>query len=460
MNRPKIKLEDLFELESAVIYNPDIFTSSSNISTDTRTIKKNSIFVALKGEKFDGHLFVIEAVKKGATAIVINKNRLKDFDAIDVTIVTVKDTTKAYGDIASIWRNKLNAQVIGITGSNGKTSTKEILSTILSEKYSVVKTSSNNNNHIGVPLTILEAGNDTEVLVLELGTNHFGEIDYSSKIARPDFSVITNIGESHLEYFIDIKGVAKEKIALFEETAKYNGQVFINNDDAILRKKARSFSNKVTYGFTGKPDIKGKIIEVKDGKSTLSIKFREKEFNVSLPVFGLSNAKNFLAAASIALGMGLSPESVKRGATKLVSVDRRLDVKFKNGMVLINDCYNANPLSMNSAFEFVKSFPNHKRKIAILGDMFELGKTSVQAHKELSLTIKKNGITDVYTTGKLMKHLVSELNNSKIIVEHFNKREKLSEFLIKSDFSEAVVLVKGSRGMKMDEFVKIIDKEN
>ena len=207
----RITLEDLFNIPTAVIYNPDAYKSAAAVFIDSRQVKKKSIFVAIKGKNFDGHDFVKEAVKKGAGAIIINKRKLSEFDELDLPVITVSNTTHAYGELARIWRKKLKAKVISITGSNGKTSTKEILSEILSEKYKVHKTTANNNNHIGVPLTILSAPSGCEVVVLEHGTNHFGEIEYTAKIAQPDYSLITNIGSGHLEFLKDKKGVYKGK---------------------------------------------------------------------------------------------------------------------------------------------------------------------------------------------------------------------------------------------------------
>ncbi|MCU7497104.1 MAG: UDP-N-acetylmuramoyl-tripeptide--D-alanyl-D-alanine ligase [Ignavibacteria bacterium] len=457
MNKPRITLEDLFNLTGAVIYNPDTFSSSAVVSTDTRTIKKGSIFVAIKGDKMDGHKFVEDAVKKGASAVVINKNKLKDFDDVEVTLVTVKDTTKAYGELAAMWRFKLKARVVGITGSNGKTTTKEILSQLLEEKFSVAKTLSNNNNHIGVPLTILSTGGSKDALVLELGTNHFGEIAYTAQIARPDFALITNIGESHLEFLHDLNGVAEEKLALFKAQNGPEARIFLNTDDKILKKKLKEYKNAVTFGFEGSPAIKGTIKGVgKEGKTKLCINYKGKEIEVQLPIHGLSSAKNFLAASAIALEMGLSASQLKSGAKKLKAVDKRLNVKVHDGFILVDDTYNANPLSMKSAFEFISGFEDRK-KVAVLGDMFELGSEALQAHKDLAKSVRKNKIHEVYTLGKWMKNLNGELQNGKITSRHFKDRSSLADFLANNDFEKSVILVKGSRGMKMEEFVKILE---
>ncbi|HEX2868888.1 MAG TPA: UDP-N-acetylmuramoyl-tripeptide--D-alanyl-D-alanine ligase [Ignavibacteriales bacterium] len=457
MSKPKITLEDLFNLTGSVIYNPDSFSSSLSVSTDTRTIKKGSVFVAIKGEKMDGHTFVQDAVKKGAAAVVINKSRLKNFDNIDVTIVAVKDTAKAYGELGRIWREKLNAKVIAITGSNGKTTTKEILSGLLEEKFSVARTLSNNNNHLGVPLTILSTDGNKDALVLELGTNHFGEIAYTAQIAIADYAIITNIGESHLEFLHDLNGVAEEKLALFRQALETGAKLFLNTDDKLLKKKIKEFKQAVTFGFEGSPQVKGTVKGVdSQGKTRLGINYKGKEFEVQLPIHGLSSAKNFLAASAVALEMGLKPGEIKRGAGKLKAVDKRLNVKVLDGLVLVDDTYNANPLSMKSAFEFLNSFDG-KRKIAVLGDMFELGSEAPQAHKDLAKAVKKFKLDEVYTLGKLMKNLNAELKNAKLTSRHFKDRSSLSEFLANNDFGKSVILVKGSRGMKMEEFVKILE---
>jgi len=455
----KITIEDLFNLTDSTIYNPDEFKPSSKISTDTRKIKKGSIFFALKGEKFDGHNFVEDAVNKGATTIVINKNKLKNFENVDCTIVAVKDTTSAYGELANIWRKKLNAKVIAITGSNGKTSTKEILATLLEEKFSVSKTLANNNNHIGVPLTIFDTNETNDVLVLELGTNHFGEIAYTAKIAQPDFAMVTNIGASHLEFLKDYEGVANEKLALIDETINRGGKIFLNTDNEILKKRSKNYKEKITFGFKGNPNYKGEITGyTEDAKTKIKITYAKGEFEVQLPIYGISNAKNFLAAAAIALEIGLTQNQIKKGAAKLTSVDKRLNVKKVKDFILINDTYNANPESMKSAFEFMNLFKGYKNKIAILGDMFELGEKGIEEHKKLAESIKKNKINEIYATGNLIENLISEISGNKILTKHFSRND-LQKFVSEKDFSKSVVLVKGSRGMKMEEFVKLIEEK-
>lgn len=198
MKKIHLNIEDLFNVPSAVIYEPDKLKNINYVSIDSRNIKKNTLFIAIKGNRFDAHRFVKTAIKNGAIAVVINKRNLNEFDSVKIPIIAVKDTKLALGDIARTWRKKLNTKIIGITGSSGKTTVKNMLASILSERYPVNKTEANNNNHIGVPLTILNTNETHEVLVAELGTNHFGEIKYTASILEPDYSIITNIGDSHL----------------------------------------------------------------------------------------------------------------------------------------------------------------------------------------------------------------------------------------------------------------------
>ena len=268
MGKIKITIEDLFNIPSAVIYNPDVYKPVSLVVIDSRKVKKGCMFFAIKGENFDGHDFIRDVIRRGAKAVVINEKKLKKFDFLEMPVITVADTTKAYGDLARMWRRKLHAKVISITGSNGKTTTKEMIATLLSEKYKVVKTEANNNNHIGVPLTIFSADEKCEALVLEQGTNHFGEIAYSANISEPDFAVITNIGESHVEFLKNREGVYKEKSALLTAAEEHGGKVLLNMDDPVIRKKSKSYKNKIRFGFKGKVDVKGKFLEFTDDGRT------------------------------------------------------------------------------------------------------------------------------------------------------------------------------------------------
>jgi UDP-N-acetylmuramoyl-tripeptide--D-alanyl-D-alanine ligase len=456
MSKVKITIEDLFELPTAEILNPDVFKPAELVSADSRLITTGALFVALKGEKFDGHNFVREAVKKGASAVVIEKSFIDLFDDIDITLVTVDDSTKAYGDIAAIWRNKLKAKIISITGSNGKTSTKEMLSVILSEKFNVAKSAANNNNHIGVPLSILDTNDKCEALILEQGTNHFGEIEYSAKISKPDYAVLTNIGDSHLEFFINREGVYKEKSALLDETVKNKGICFLNSDDPIIKKNSKKYKNKITYGFTGKPDVKGEILGyTSDGKAIISVVYKNKEVTVELPVYGRSNAKNFLAVSAVAFKLGLTDEQIIKGVKNIQDTKGRLQVSRFENFMLIDDAYNANPASVEAAVEVLENITLFNKKVLVLGDMLELGKKTEKLHKDLNKIIPNKKTYTVLTIGALMVNLHNGLKKN-ILRKHFDTRSELINFLKNYNFDDSAVVVKGSRDMCMKEFIKII----
>jgi UDP-N-acetylmuramoyl-tripeptide--D-alanyl-D-alanine ligase len=458
MNNLTITLEDLFNLPGAVIYNPDSYHPVSSVTIDSRNIPSNALFIAIKGKKFDGHMFMNDVLKKGVKAIVINKSRLNKTKGFNIPIITVPDTTIALGNIACLWRKKLNTKIVAITGSAGKTSTKEILVQILEEKFNINKTVGNNNNHIGVPLTILSTNNKHEALVIELGTNHFGEIQYSAEIIQPDYSLITNIGDSHLEFFKNRDGVFQEKSTLFRITNARNGYVFINNDDVTLKKYGNKLTNKISYAFNNNADVRGNILGYNSfGQTEIEISFAKKTFSLSLPLYGEQNAKNFLAAVAIALKLGLSHKEIKSAARKLIAVDKRLNAKMHKNFMLIDDTYNANPESMKSSLNLLGRVSAYEHKVAILGDMFELGTNEVEFHKDLFPVIRKNHIDIIYTIGKRMQYLHEELKKSDINIKHFNTRSALKSFLAKHDFVNSVILVKGSRGMKMEEFVQTIE---
>ena len=461
MSKMVLTIRDIFNIPTAEIFNPDSFEDISCISTDTRNIIPESLFVAIKGNNFDGHNFINEAVKQKVNAVLINKSQIEMADNIDIPIITVDDTVKALGDIAKVWRKKLAAKVIGLTGSAGKTSTKEILYALLSVKFNVNKTTANNNNHIGVPLTVLSTSEKHNILIAELGTNHFGEIPYSAGIVMPDISIITNIGDSHLEFFKTRKGVLKEKKAIFDAAEANRGTIFINNDDKLLSPLSTGYSKVVTFGFADGSQIKGEIVDYSyEGKPVLNIQFKKQRFNINLPIYGEQSAINFLTAASIALYLGLTSEDIIKGAKKLKSVAGRLNVINLDNKILIDDTYNANPSSTAYSLSVLNRIKTYPRKIAVLGDMFELGEKAEILHKNLLKVIKKEKIGEVYTVGPLMKNLNEELKKAGSFKNrHFASRSTLKKFLENNDLTNSVILVKGSRGMKMEEFVNVIKEQ-
>ena len=457
MKRVHLNIEDVFDIPTSEIYEPDNFRTIYFVTIDSREVKKNSLFIAVKGDCFDGHDFVKDAIRKGATAVVINKKYLNRFDEINVPLITVKNTKLALGEVARIWRKKLSTKIIGITGSTGKTTVKDMLAELLKEKFIVNKTIANNNNDIGVPLTILNTNEKHQVLVAELGTNHFGEIPYTAKILSPDFALITNIGSSHLEFLKTKNGVWKEKSFLFDETIRNNGKIFLNYDDPIIREKHILLERRITFGFSGRVDVKGKIKSyTNDGKPVLGINYKNKSYELESPLYGEQSAENLLASIAIALELGLSLKEIGNALSKLKAPLGRLNVQSYKNFILIDDTYNANPDSTKAAIELVGRIKSFKRKVLFLGDMLELGDKSIKFHQSLKTVVTKSRIDEVYTIGPKMKYLNEKLNNDIIIAKHFTKRNMLSSFIKKLDLDDSVILVKGSRGMKMEEFLSEI----
>lgn len=455
-----ITLEDLFNLSTAEIFNPDNFKSVNSVVIDSRKVKKGSLFIAIKGKSFDGHSFVKEVVEKGAAAVIVDRKKIKNFDDIDIPIITVKDTVKAFGEIAALHRLKCKAIVIAITGSNGKTGTKEIVKTLCSKKYKTIATTANNNNHIGVPLTLLDIKPATEVAVVEIGTNHFGEIEYTAAIAQPDIAVITNIGNSHLEFLKDKSGVLQEKKALLDITAKRGGTILINTDDSFLNKIKSKYSNTISYGFKGTPEVKAAIIGyTPDGKTRLEVTHKKISIKTVLNLYGESNAKNVLCAIAITSALKLTKTEINKGLNALTPAKQRLFVKENKKVLVIDDTYNANPDSMKSALSLLKNITDRQVKLAVLGDMFELGTEAEKYHRELAKEIKSSGVKELVLIGRNMKFLAEELSSSKITVLHFSKREQLKKHLSEYVLTDAAILFKGSRGMKMEEFIEALNPE-
>lgn len=451
-----LNIEDLFELPAATIFNPDEIKPIRNVTIDSRNVKKGSLFIAIKGKNFDGHSFIRQALKNGAGAVLINHKRLAEFYDIDLPIITVKNTTKALGDIARLWRRKLNMQVIALTGSSGKTSTKDIMATLLSKKYRVNKTERNNNNNIGVPLTILAANEKHDILVAEVGTNHFGEVEYSADILEPNYALITNIGNSHLQFLKNKRGVLKEKKALFEAAMKNKGKIFINYDDPLLKSYSPKNIDRITYGFDRRAEISGRVKSFTDsGRPIVEIKYKNKIIKNNLPLHGEQSANNYLAAVAVVLKMGLTRDQIKKGTESLSVANNRLNVKSFKNFVLIDDTYNSNPDSAKYAIELVRRIKTFDRKVLILGDMFELGEYRLKFHRSLSTIIKKNMIDEVYSIGTGMKALNESLKGMKINSNHFRTRKSMGKFLKNHNPTNSVILVKGSRGMRMEEFSKI-----
>lgn len=427
-----------------------------SISIDSRQILPNQAFLAIKGENFDGHDFINEVVNKGVKVVIVHNNiKIKNKG---ICCIRVKDTVKALGDIARVHRDKFDIPVIAVTGSNGKTTTKEMIASVLEEAGKVLKNFGTKNNHIGLPLALLGLDNTHDFAVLELGTNHFGEIDYLAKICKPDVSVITNVVASHLEHFNDLKGVLTEKYALIDNMNR-KGLAILNSDDELLSKKMSSKARfTFTLGFGIKNEAEFRVSDIKtEGSITEFVVNNKYEF--ALNTLGQYNVYNALCAIACGRIFGLEYNKIAKRLSEFVFPKGRLNLLEIDKIKLIDDTYNSNPYSFMRALEVLDSFDTGGRKICVMGDMMELGKKRHLFHTKA--IIAALGICNVLiTVGNLTKAAVEALKNSgvdtgKIFICLTPQEAKEILFGSISLKEDDIVLVKGSRMMRMEEVFKI-----
>jgi len=446
-----IKAEDILKAVKGKLINGEPGTSIKGFSIDSRTLSKGDLFIAVKGNRFDGHNFISEAVKKGAAGAVISVDSLRSI-ARSPLVIQVKDTVKALGDIAHYKRMRSESTVIAITGSNGKTTTKDMAASILKTNFKVLKTRGTENNNIGLPLALLKQ-EDERFCVLEMGTNHFGEIDHLSRVAAPEVAVITNIGPCHLEGLGDIEGVFKAKTELLKYMDK-DKTLIINGDDPYLAKISKASSRIVRFGLDEHNDIRATSVKFKKGLSSFSVNGK---YEVQLNVLGRHNIYNALAAISVAELFGISKKAIQASLRGFKVPYSRLVFREVNGIKLIDDAYNSNPTSLRSAAEVLANYKVSGRKILVCGDMLELGKMSQYFHEAIADMVKVFGIDILITVGKhsYKTYLAAKnIGMKKDTLWHFEKSNKAGELLKEITGKGDMVLVKGSRGMMMEDVIK------
>jgi len=414
----------------------------AGLSIDSRTIGAGELFVALKGERFDGHSFLGDALEKGAGA-VIDREPAGLYEG--KTLVLVGDTLRALQDIAKRRRLSRDVPVVGVTGTNGKTTTKELIASVLGQRYKVLKTRGNLNNHIGVPLCISGMEGDETAMVIEMGSNAEGDIHLLCEIARPHIAVVTNVGPAHLEGFGSLETVRKTDLEVLE----YVKTVSVNADDLFLLEGVKGFGGKVvTYGIERKADVCAKGIELGERGSRFTACFPDGgKIMVDLVIPGICNVFNALAAASVAYELGIDKQEIRRGLEAFHGVPMRMEIREIEGALFISDVYNANPASMAAA---VKELIRLKRRraIAVLGDMLELGRYSGQAHRELIGGLSPSGVDILIAVGEEMKRASTEFAGMHYEADDSAAaKSRLSDILTEGD----TVLIKGSRGMHMEK---------
>ncbi|MDD3052781.1 MAG: UDP-N-acetylmuramoyl-tripeptide--D-alanyl-D-alanine ligase [Endomicrobiaceae bacterium] len=436
---------------SFIIGNPHL--QIEDVAIDTRTLKQGSLFFAIQGKNFDGHDFIRSAIEKQVAAIVYSREdiNLKYFFPNLPSLVKVKNTSLALEQLAIAYRKRHTAlKSIAITGSNGKTTTKEMLSSILKRKYKTLSNKGNYNNRIGVPLTVFDLTSDTRYAVFELGTSEFGEIEALTNIVLPDCGIITNIGSSHLQYFKTPENVLQEKKNLIEGIKK-DGFIAINNDNQYLKTYLPQISKKViTFGLYSGADIYAKNIKLWLDKPVFDMYIDGKSETIELPIKGKFNIFNALGAAAVAYGLGFSFSEIKEGLANFTPPNMRMQsYKLSNEAIIINDAYNANPSSMRESISSLsQSYPD-KEVILILGDMLELGENAAEYHSEIGKFINTLPyVKMVCLFGDLVGHIKNEIKDKKI--KYFMSKRILLEELEKELNANTLVFIKASRGMKLD----------
>jgi len=450
-----LNLKEIIEAVNGEILVENNEGAFNKISTDTRKIDKDNLFIALKGANFNGNDYTVQAIEKGASIVIVDevKFELKDLQNRG-TIIKVKDTKTALGDLARFYRKKLGIKVVGITGSTGKTSTKDLVAAFLSGKYRVFKTQGNFNNEIGLPLMIFELSKDYDIAVLEMGMSNFGEINKLASIALPDVAAITNVGVAHIEYLKTRENILKEKMSIADYFGEKNSLILnCENDMLKLINKNDKYSLE-KIGYNEDYDVYAKNIELTSEYTSFDAITKEnKSYRFTLSMIGEHNVLNALLGIQVATNFGLTFEEMEKGLQNFNATSMRLEFIKKDNFTIINDSYNANPDSMKAALEVLKNY-NGNKKIAVLGTMGELGDYAKEAHTEVGKYAE--GKADILLTTGEFKNCYKEGFKENTII--FESKQELMEELVNIINKDDIILVKASRSEKFEEIIKYIEK--
>jgi len=451
------RVNEIIEATQGLLIQGNLVDRITGISTDSRRLKPQEAFLALRGVHFDGHDFIVRALKLKASCLIVEKNP-GFFIPAPVAVIKVKDTAIALGDIARFQRQKINLPVIAVTGSNGKTTAKEMIAWVLSASALVLKNEGTKNNQIGLPQTLIQLTPRDNFAVVEIGTNHFGEVDYLAKIARPNIGVITNIGPSHLEFLKNLKGVAKEKTALLDNLAQ-PALALLNADDKSFKgliKREVGGRKIFSFGINASSDFRASAIKLKNERIEFKV---NSKFNFELSTLGDYNIYNALAAIAVGRLLGLSYFEIRARLAAFKFPKGRLNLVEFKGLRFIDDTYNSNPLSLNAALAALGAANCKGRKILIMGDMLELGKQKELLHRQIAWSIT-NTCDLLITVGSLARITAVAVKGlgwqAKQIFCCANALQA-RDLLFKKIYPKAndLILVKGSRSMKLEEVLNL-----
>ena len=457
----EIIVKDILKITKGELITGNKNLKCSKFLRDTREVKGGEIYIGLVGEKANGADYFEEAFEKGAVGVILQDIKITEEQKEkykDKAIIIVNDTLEALQKIAELKRNIYgeNFPVVAVTGSVGKTSTKDIIANVLSQKYKTLKTEGNYNNYIGVPLTILRL-RDHEVAVVEMGMNHLGEISVLTNIAKPTLCVITNIGTSHIGNLGSRENILKAKLEILEGNKQK--EIVVNNDNDLLHKFNKEKDSEIktiTYGIEEKSEVYATNIEAKEESSRFICHINDEEFEVEVPVAGLHFVYNALCATAVGKRLGLTNEEIKRGIETFELTKKRMDIDvLKNGTKIINDSYNASFESMKGSIENLSRYDN--RRIAVLGDMFELGEYAKELHQKVGYEVARNNIDILICAGENAKYIASKAEEegmNKENIYYFEDKNEIIKLLQKIMTKDDVVLFKASNGMKFFEIVE------
>ena len=468
----KIRAKEILSPINGTLISGDQETVLAGISTDSRTIRHGDLFWALRGERYDGHDFVPNVIEQGAAGIVAQNDWVRpgyaakdtNFDTLssrNPVVISVDDTLKALGDLAAWWRRRHDLKVVAITGSSGKTTTKEMVASILKIGNMTLKNQGNFNNLIGLPLTLLKLKGDYKRAVLEMGMNRPGEIYRLTEIADPDVGVILNVGMAHLEGLSDLDGVARAKTELIKKISS-RGLMVLNGDDGPLMKKASTFlKQKMTFGLGQGNDVRAANIK-NDGPEGIhfDLIYRYNCWPLQIKVPGLHNLTNALAAAAVGFSLNEPPENIREGLGMFSGIKGRFEVgSIAEGIILIDDTYNSNPSSLCAALDAVISMVNKKegRLIVGLGEMMELGDATIHAHREAGQKVAEAGACSFFAMGEHAQEMINSAqiagipaDRLKVMETHDEMVKEIADTMREGD----LILLKGSRKMGLEKVVE------
>ncbi|KMV76887.1 UDP-N-acetylmuramoyl-tripeptide--D-alanyl-D-alanine ligase [Coprobacillus sp. 8_1_38FAA] len=443
-----MKVYEIVEATQGILVSGNKDDEINFFSQDSRQMKNGGMYIPLKGERFDGHNFIESAFQTGAQAIISEK----DVKYEDKIVIKVKDTYQALKDMASYLRNHRPVKVVGVTGSVGKTSTRDMVYSVVKQKYKTLKTEGNYNNEIGLPLTILRY-HDEEVLVLEMGMNHLQEMSRLSMIARPDIACITNVGTAHIGELGSRENILKAKLEI-TDGMKEGSTLIINQDNDMLQTVELPHLNVVRVGKGKEASIQASHIVLEETKSSFEVEYQGKKEIIEVPVQGEHNISNALIAIAVGIELNISLEDIKKGIQEFKLTKNRMDILEKNHKTVIDGTYNASVDSMKSSIDVLANYK--KRKVAILADMLELGDYSQQLHEEVGSYVASKGIDILVCVGKEAKYIYQKARESMKDVYYFESNQEVIDRLDELLKEDDVILVKGSHSMNLKEVVEKI----